>query len=305
MVDVCLTHCYNSVIKCLTKCLTVSKPSKFIGVRLPYHVWEALKEYGVQAYPSDEAKEGFEVTATVVNLICQGLGIVERSPNSQALNDVKQPLNTQPLNDVLQLLNNRVGSLETALSSEVERLNSQVEELKGIISQRQLPPLKSATGSIEDTRSRDGDEVQIVTNPTKSRSTTEPELSPLDSTETGTTETIMVTAFENSPRIDGDSVKVQTPSEVKTSGLTANIKGVNSSDASLASPPNLTEAIEKIVSMDDGVRLSHGKIAELLGVSKTSVFRVARGKAGNNSATAIAIETVGLKFDGEKWVKKS
>jgi hypothetical protein len=53
----------------------MSENSKAIGLRLPPEVWEKLREYGLEHYPSDKSKEKIDVTQTITTLLKQALGI--------------------------------------------------------------------------------------------------------------------------------------------------------------------------------------------------------------------------------------
>ena len=58
----------------------MADPSKAIGLRLPHHIWEQVKAYGMDNYPSETSKDGIDVTRTVVSLICQALGTTLDTP---------------------------------------------------------------------------------------------------------------------------------------------------------------------------------------------------------------------------------
>jgi hypothetical protein len=316
---------------------------------------------------------------------------VEQSSNSQSLNSVKQLLNNQSANDAIQSLNIRLESIETRYSSQVERLSSEVkqlvqqsveqqreiDQLRGIVSQRQLPPLEAATGNNNDAPSIASDEAGIVTIPTTREGWKDKLLSlPPESqdalatiikrynndlNETAyalrlqfgwckpdggllgsevTTIRAIIDEFsevnkpekfagvqEDSPHnpptatrrhetaTTANRNRRESPptsdKEVKSAEqtpLTINSDG-SKSGGDRISPhrhkhhARISPAREKIAAMSDDVRLSHSKTADLLGVSKTSVYKVAIGQSGENSDTAIAIEQIGLRFDGEKWVK--
>jgi len=49
--------------------------SKAIGLRIPPEVWDKLREYGLEHYPSDKSKEKIDVTQTITTLLKQALGI--------------------------------------------------------------------------------------------------------------------------------------------------------------------------------------------------------------------------------------
>lgn len=53
----------------------MSENSKAIGLRLSPEVWDKLKEYGLEHYPSDKSKEKIDVTQTITTLLKQALGI--------------------------------------------------------------------------------------------------------------------------------------------------------------------------------------------------------------------------------------
>jgi hypothetical protein len=47
----------------------MTESSKAIGVRVPIEVWEMVREYGLERYPSPKSKEGIDVTQTIVTLL--------------------------------------------------------------------------------------------------------------------------------------------------------------------------------------------------------------------------------------------
>ena len=53
----------------------MAENSKAIGLRLPSDVWDKLREYGLEHYPSDKSKEGIDVTQSITTLLKQALGI--------------------------------------------------------------------------------------------------------------------------------------------------------------------------------------------------------------------------------------
>lgn len=66
---------YKSKTLDTVKQLYMAEPSKAIGLRLPTSVWDRLREYGLEHYPSDKGKEGIDVTQSIVALLKQALGI--------------------------------------------------------------------------------------------------------------------------------------------------------------------------------------------------------------------------------------
>lgn len=53
----------------------MSENSKAIGLRLSPEVWDKLREYGLEHYPSDKSKEKIDVTQTITTLLKQALGM--------------------------------------------------------------------------------------------------------------------------------------------------------------------------------------------------------------------------------------
>jgi flagellar capping protein FliD len=119
----------------------MTEPSKAIGVRIPSDVWEKLKEYGLETYPSDKSKEGIDVTQSIVSLLQQALGIsldlnIHQSNitlDERITDIVRQQLAkaSNNVNNQLDLsLDKRITELEKRLRETEELASSQMEELE-------------------------------------------------------------------------------------------------------------------------------------------------------------------------------
>jgi hypothetical protein len=119
----------------------MTEPSKAIGVRIPFDVWEKLKEYGLETYPSDKSKEKIDVTQSIVSLLQQALGISLDSNIHQSnitlderITDiVRQQLakaSNNANNQSDSSLDKRITKLEKRLRESEELASSQMEELE-------------------------------------------------------------------------------------------------------------------------------------------------------------------------------
>ena len=119
----------------------MTEPSKAIGVRIPFDVWEKLKEYGLKTYPSDKSKEGIDVTQSIISLLQQALGISLDSSINQSnitldkrITDIVRQQLAKVSNNVsnqLDLsLDKRMTELEKRLRETEESALSQIEELE-------------------------------------------------------------------------------------------------------------------------------------------------------------------------------
>ena len=121
-------------------------PSKAIGLRLPHHVWEQVKAYGMDNYPSDTSKEGIDVTRTVISLICQALGTTLDAPINDSYTVVVQQqlsalsndnaLLSERLTIVEQLLSKRLmTTVEHPLSEQITEDEKQPDDLTEVVEQ--------------------------------------------------------------------------------------------------------------------------------------------------------------------------
>jgi hypothetical protein len=105
----------------------MAETSKAIGLRLPADVWEKIREYGIENYPSDKSKEGIDVTQSIVSLLRQALGI-------------SLDTGVRPLDD---MSNKRITEVEERLKSAEESISTHEQtltELKKLVANCLIPP---------------------------------------------------------------------------------------------------------------------------------------------------------------------
>lgn len=92
--------------------------SKIVGIRIPDELLKEVESYGREYFPNED---GFNQTATILDLIAKGLTSVKQSVKHDDLESVKQNLLThdevsnivkQLLNDALKPIQDRLDRLE-------------------------------------------------------------------------------------------------------------------------------------------------------------------------------------------------
>lgn len=115
--------------------------SKIVGIRIPDELLKEIESYGREYFPNED---GFNQTATILNLISKGLTNVKQPVKQNGLEPVEQNLLTRDelSNIVQQLLNNALKPIEDRLNK-LEQLpvKSNPEQLEQGLTNAQLSEL--------------------------------------------------------------------------------------------------------------------------------------------------------------------
>lgn len=117
----------------------MSENNKAIGLRLPNNVWDKVRAYGLEHYPSDKSKDGIDVTVTITTLLKQALGI--------SLDDYVQQSNAvlnERITDVVrQMLEERITDIEERITDKEVMLNERITNIEEVVN-KHTPMLDNA-----------------------------------------------------------------------------------------------------------------------------------------------------------------
>lgn len=122
----------------------MTEPSKAIGVRIPFDVWERLKEYGLETYPSDKSKEGIDVTQSIISLLQQALSISLDLNINQSNATLDERITNIVIQQLAKVSNNVSNQSNAMLDERITELEKRLRETeKSALSQRgELEQLK-------------------------------------------------------------------------------------------------------------------------------------------------------------------
>jgi hypothetical protein len=102
---------------------------KAIGLRLPSTIWENIKQYGLEHFPGEKSREGFDVTQTVVTLLAQALGTCL---DGQTVHQSNRLTDERITVVVKQQLDARITMFEQQLNERLTGIEREVAGLKKI-----------------------------------------------------------------------------------------------------------------------------------------------------------------------------